>query len=91
MAGAWFNGMMATYSGYNAMQGWGTGQPATPPGMNNQQQVNYAAQNRIESPTNNVNNSNHNVSWTTGGSQTGATTTDTMKLTNLSGKENTPS
>ena len=91
MAGMWFNGMMATYSGYNAMQGWGTGQPATPPGMNNQQQVNYAAQNRIESPTNNVNNSNHNVSWTTGGSQTGATTTDTMKLTNLSGKENTPS
>ena len=91
MAGMWFNGIMASYSGYNAIQGWGTGQPATPPGMNNQQQVNYAAQNRIESPTNNVNNSNHNVSWTTGGSQTGATTTDTMKLTNLSGKGNTSS
>ena len=29
---------MATYSGYNAMQGWGTGQPATPPGMNSQSQ-----------------------------------------------------
>ena len=38
MAGMWFNGMMATYSGYNAMQGWGTGQPATPPGMNSQSQ-----------------------------------------------------
>ena len=34
MAGMWFNGVMATYSGYNAMQGWGTGQPATPPGHN---------------------------------------------------------
>ena len=34
MAEMWFNGVMATYSGYNAMQGWGTGQPATPPGHN---------------------------------------------------------
>ena len=34
MAGMWFNGVMASYSGYNAMQGWGTGQPATPPGHN---------------------------------------------------------
>ena len=43
MAGAWFNGMMATYSGYNAMQGWGTGQPATPPGMNSQSQIEQKA------------------------------------------------
>ena len=46
MAGMWFNGVMASYSGYNAMQGWGAGQPATPPGMNSQQQqVNYNVQN----------------------------------------------
>ena len=43
MAGMWFNGMMATYSGYNAMQGWGTGQPATPPGMNSQSQIEQKA------------------------------------------------
>lgn len=38
MAGAWFSGMMASYTGYNAMMGWNGGQPATPPGMNSQSQ-----------------------------------------------------
>ena len=46
MAGMWFNGVMASYSGYNAMQGWGNGQPATPLGMNSQQQqTNYNSHN----------------------------------------------
>ena len=63
MAGMWFNGVMATYSGYNAMQGWGTGQPATPPGMNSQSQVEQRAnqvsermirdQNQLSAPTSN--------------------------------------
>ena len=87
MAGAWFNGMMNTYSGYNAMQGWGTGQPATPPGMNSQQQqANYNVQNRAESPAYNVSNSNYNTSWTTGGNQTESASTDAMKQPGQPGK-----
>ena len=44
MAGMWFNGVMASYSGYNAMAGWNGGQPATPPGMNShQQQIEHRA------------------------------------------------
>ena len=87
MAGAWFNGMMATYSGYNAMQGWGTGQPATPPGMNNQQQqANYNTQNFSKTsdstPPTNVQQS----VWTTGGNQPGSTTTDAIKSASQPGK-----
>ena len=86
MAGAWFNGMMATYSG-NAMQGWGTGQPATPPGMNNQQQqANYNTQNFSKTsdstPPTNVQQS----VWTTGGNQPGSTTTDAIKSASQPGK-----
>lgn len=83
MAGAWFNGMMSTYSGYNAMQGWGTGQPATPPGMNSQQvQANYNVQNL---DNRNADNSRADTvlqrnMWTPGGSQPESTTTDTTKL-----------
>ena len=64
MAGMWFNGIMASYSGYNAMQGWGNGQPATPPGMNSQSQVEQRAnqvsekmiqnQNQSSTPINNI-------------------------------------
>lgn len=60
MAGMWFNGVMASYSGYNAMQGWGAGQPATPPGMNSQQQqTNYNVQNRA-GDSNNTYSNGHN-------------------------------
>lgn len=57
MAGMWFNGVMASYSGYNAMQGWGAGQPATPPGMNSlQKQTNYNVQNSTTEHDNKVPN-----------------------------------
>ena len=60
MAGMWFNGIMASYSGYNAMQGWGNGQPATPPGMNSQQaQASYNVQNRTEHDGKAPNNSSY--------------------------------
>ena len=92
MAGMWFNGIMASYSGYNAIQGWGTGQPATPPGMNSQQQqANYNVQNRAEISDNPQSNSFQQPIWTTGGSQTASTTTDAIKLTNQPSKGNTPS
>ena len=82
MAGMWFNGVMASYSGYNAMQGWGSGQPATPPGMNSQQQqVNYDIQNRTkDSKELEQNDTVNQTTWTTGGSRSERTTTDTMKL-----------
>lgn len=82
MAGMWFNGVMASYSGYNAMQGWGSGQPATPPGMNSQQtQANYYALNKTDNLSNDarLETSQQNI-WTTGGSQPGSTNTDTKKL-----------
>ena len=60
MAGMWFNGIMASYSGYNAMQGWGNGQPATPPEMNSQQQqASYNVQNRTEHDGKAPNNSSY--------------------------------
>ena len=89
MAGMWFNGVMASYSGYNAMQGWGAGQPATPPGMNSQQQqVNYDIQNRTkDSKDSESNNIINQTTWTTGGSRSERTTTDTMKLPTQPRKE----
>jgi len=82
MAGMWFNGIMASYSGYNVMQGWGNGQPATPPGMNSQQQqANYNVRNPASNTADNDNyDSNSRNTWTTGGiQQTGSTSTDAMK------------
>ena len=81
MAGMWFNGIMASYSGYNTIQGWGNGQPATPPGMNSQQQqANYDVKNMAGNTGNNTKyeTAQSNL-WTTGGSQTESTSTDTMK------------
>ena len=88
MAGMWFNGIMASYSGYNAMQGWGNGQPATPPGMNSQQQqANYNAQNFSSESNKQQSNNNYTTNpWTIGGSQTGSTTTDAMKQPGQSDK-----
>ena len=93
MAGMWFNGVMATYSGYNAMQGWGTGQPATPPGMNSQQQqTNYNVQNTVGNAGNDAKyNTGQRNTWTTGGSQTGSTITDTMKQPGQPSKGSKPS
>lgn len=92
MAGMWFNGVMASYSGYNAMQGWGNGQPATPPGMNSQQtQVNYGVQNYSGELSDDKSNNRNPPQpiWTTGGSQPGNTTTDSIKLPGQPGNKNT--
>ena len=80
MAGMWFNGVMATYSGYNAMQGWGTGQPATPPGMNSQQQqVNHNVQNHTVGLNNQQLSGVPQTTWTGGGSSTPNQPTDNTK------------
>lgn len=93
MAGMWFNGVMASYSGYNAMQGWGAGQPATPPGMNSQQtQVNYGVQNATVNAENiKTNTPSQQSLWTTGGNQSERATTDTIKLTSQPHKEDNKS
>ena len=93
MAGMWFNGVMASYSGYNAMQGWGSGQPATPPGMNSQQtQVNYGVQNATVNAENiKTNTPSQQSLWTTGGNQSERATTDTIKLTSQPNKEDNKS
>ena len=69
MAGMWFNGVMASYSGYNAMAGWNGGQPATPPGMNShQQQIEHRA-NQVSNQMITQQNSNQQpiTATTTGG------------------------
>ena len=92
MAGMWFNGVMASYSGYNAMQGWGSGQPATPPGMNSHQtQSNYSVQNAAVHTENIKTNTSPQTPWTTGGNQPERTTTDTIKLTTQPHKEDNKS
>ena len=79
MAGMWFNGIMASYSGYNAMQGWGNGQPATPPGMNSQQQqANYNVQNRA-GDSNNAQPNNNQYTTRIDYSSTTPQPTDTTK------------
>ena len=82
MAGMWFSGVMGTFSGYNALQGWGGGLPSTPPGMNNQQQmVNHNVQNFSNNANNNSQSSikNHHSTWTGGGSSTPNQPTDNTK------------
>ena len=92
MAGMWFNGVMASYSGYNAMQGWGNGQPATPPGMNSQQtQNNFDVQSLAANNENIKSNTIPQGIWTTGGKQSERTTTDTMKLPSQPHKEDNQS
>ena len=80
MAGMWFSGVMGTFSGYNALQGWGGGLPATPPGMNNQQQqVNHNVQNVSGNSNSPKTSSVLQTTWTGGGSSTPNQPTDNTK------------
>ena len=80
MAGMWFSGVMGTFSGYNALQGWGGGLPSTPPGMNNQQQqVNHNVQNVSGNSVNPQSSSSFSNTWTGGGSSTPNQPTDNTK------------
>ena len=80
MAGSWFNGMMASFSAYSVI-GNGNRQEV-PPHLDGgaSQQANHNVQNRIDNLPNNASTepSQRNM-WTTGGSQPGSTTTDTIK------------
>lgn len=80
MAGAWFNGMMAGFSAYSVI-GNGNRQEV-PPHLDGgaSQRANYNVQNKIDNLSNDarIEPSQRNM-WTTGGSQPGSTTTDTIK------------
>lgn len=87
MAGAWFNGMMASFSAYSVI-GNGNRQEV-PPHLDGgaSQQVNYAVQSKNELSNNLLSNSGINqTKWTTGGRQSEGLTSDTIKPTG-----NTPS
>ena len=86
MAGSWFNGMMASFSAYSVI-GNGNRQEV-PPHLDGgaSQQANYNVQNFSEASKNRQPSTNSHTNWTTGGSQTENTTTDTMKLPGQPGK-----
>ena len=91
MAGAWFNGMMAGFSAYSVI-GNGNRQEV-PPHLDGgaSQQSNYNMHNKVVGPDSapQSNTLNH-FSWTTGGTQPGGVTTDTMKQPSQPSKGNTP-
>ncbi len=91
MAGAWFNGMMGSFSAYSVI-GNGNRQEV-PPHLDGgaSRRTDYSIQNTAESSAKNLSSDNHNIQWTTGGSQTGSASTDAMKTTTQPGKGNTPS
>ena len=80
MAGMWFNGVMGSFSAYSVI-GNGNRQEV-PPHLDGgaSQRTNIDVQNRANDTVTNLNtDTNQQNLWTTGGSQTGSTTTDTMK------------
>ena len=92
MAGMWFNGVMGSFSAYSVI-GNGNRQEV-PPHLDGgaSRQANYHTHNKTDNLVNDANtNTNQQNLWTTGGSQTGSTTTDTMKQPGQPGKGSKPS
>ena len=89
MAGAWFNGMMAGFSAYSVI-GNGNRQEV-PPHLDGgaSQRASYDVQSRTEHSNGSQLNSPQQTIWTTGGSQTGGSSTDAIKQTNQPSKGNT--
>ena len=79
MAGSWFNGIMASFSAYSVI-GNGNRQEV-PPHLDGgaSQRTSYDVQNRVTNSEKLDANTNQHT-WTMGGSQSGSTTTDAMKL-----------
>ena len=92
MAGMWFNGVMGSFSPYSVI-GNGNRQEI-PPHLDGgvSRQTNYHTHNKTDNLVNDAKaNTNQQNLWTTGGSQTGSTTTDTMKQPGQPGKGSKPS
>ena len=89
MAVAWFNGMMASFSAYSVI-GNGNRQEV-PPHLDGgaSQRASYDVQSRTEHSNGSQLNSPQQTIWTTGGSQTGGSSTDAIKQTNQPSKGNT--
>ncbi len=82
MAGMWFNGVMGSFSAYSVIGNGNGNRQEVPPHLDGgaSQRASYDVQNRV---TNNVEKLDANTNqhtWTMGGSQSGSTTTDAMKL-----------
>ena len=87
MAGMWFNGVMGSFSPYSVI-GNGNRQEV-PPHLDGgaSRQTNYNVQNTVGNAGNDAKyNTGQRNTWTTGGSQTGSTITDTMKQPGQPGK-----
>ena len=92
MAGMWFNGVMGSFSPY-AVIGGGNRQEV-PPHLDGgaSRQTNYNVQNTVGNAGNDAKyNTGQRNTWTTGGSQTGSTITDTMKQPGQPSKGSKPS
>ena len=92
MAGAWFNGMIAGFSAYSVI-GNGNRQEV-PPHLDGgaSQRASYDAKGIASNNDNNLNfNTTHQHVWSTGGSQSGAKTTDTLKLADQPSKNDNKS
>lgn len=93
MAGMWFNGVMGSFSAYSVIGNGNGNRQEVPPHLDGgaSQRTNYNVQNNTTS----ADTSRHNIPqqpiWTTGGSQTGSTTTDAMKQPRQPGKGSNPS
>ena len=91
MAGMWFNGVMGSFSAYSVI-GNGNRQEA-PPHLDGgaSRQTNYEAQNYSSVSTDSKPDAIQRPIWTTGGSQTGSSSTDAIKQPGQPGKGSNPS
>ena len=89
MEGMWFNGIMGSFSAYSVI-GNGNRQEV-PPHLDGgaSQRASYDVQSRTEHSNGSQLNSPQQTIWTTGGSQTGGSSTDAIKQTNQPSKGNT--
>jgi len=93
MAGMWFNGVMGSFSAYSVIGNGNGNRQEVPPHLDGgaSQRTNYDIQNYSSVSTNSKPDAIQRPIWTTGGSQTGSTTTDAIKQPGQPGKGSNPS
>ncbi|HHK6002247.1 TPA: hypothetical protein ACQWFG_000118 [Neisseria subflava] len=94
MAGMWFNGVMGSFSAYSVIGNGNGNRQEVPPHLDGgaSRQANYNVQNAAGNSSDNATvGLDQRYKWTTGDSQTGSTTTDTMKQPGQPGKGSKPS
>ena len=90
MAGMWFNGVMGSFSAYSVIGNGNGNRQEVPPHLDGgaSQQARYDVQNKTSNASVNSRSDipQQNI-WTTGGNQSGAKTTDAMKLAGQPSKD----